>query len=169
MDPYLAYDSMHCAQPGMPGIANVLCLVGPVLVGFALASALWVIYRLNNVIWNYNSWERETYTHVPAITAMMVLQNLARCREDFETNLPVLFSRHAGALNIPSSHLMPVYRGCLLAAMLNYDLCLMDKMDKHDAGFHEALRPTQGIVPRPTGWRRPAKGNAGATRRASGP
>ncbi len=91
--------------------------------------------------------EYTEFHHVPSISAMMVLQNMASCREDFEKNLPTLFLRHAGSLNIPSSHIPLLQEGCIAAALLNYDILLDEK--EHPQDFRATLRPTEGYSFRP--------------------
>lgn len=85
-----------------------------------------------------------TFTHLPSVTASMVLNNMARCRDDFEANLPMLFNRYIGSMNVPSQDVCTMQEGCIEAALLNYDMLLYKKA--HPEVFQVTLRPTQGCL-----------------------
>lgn len=139
-----AHGATH--QPGRVGpAAEVLTSLFLASTVAAVASLCYVSWRLLRCV--LCPFEYTQFHHVPSISAMMVLQNMASCREDFAKNLPTLFLRHAGSLNVPSSHIPLLQEGCIAAALLNYDILLDEK--EHPQDFRVSLRPTEGYSYRP--------------------
>lgn len=57
-----------------------------------------------------------TYVNVPSITASMVMDNFGGSLEEKIKNLPTLFRRHAGTLNLDSEYVCAAQEGCVFVA-----------------------------------------------------